>query len=215
LVLSTSGQAITDNIITQSQQEPPLRMSEPLEEVVADLESFIPAYMHQEDIPGVSVALIRNGEVVWTEGFGVANALIKKPVTQETLFEVASNSKVVTAYIALRLVDQGKLSLDVPLNAYLTEPWLPPSEYRDIITLRHVLSHNSGLGHNSLSRDSLFAPGQGYSYSAIGFLYLQAVIEQITDQSPSRIRPSVTFLAARSLLLSAFLRKARKKIMAT
>jgi len=76
-------------------------MSEPLEEVVADLETFIPAYMDQEDIPGVSVALIRNGEVVWTEGFGVANALIKKPVTQETLFEVASNSKVVTAYIAL------------------------------------------------------------------------------------------------------------------
>lgn len=169
-------------------------MSEPLEEVVADLESFIPAYMHQEDIPGVSVALIRNGEVVWTEGFGVANALTKKPVTQETLFEVASNSKVVTAYIALRLVDQGKLSLDEPLNAYLTEPWLPPSEYRDTITLRHVLSHNSGLGHNSLSRDSLFAPGQGYSYSAIGFLYLQAVIEQITDQSLEEVAQKMVFV---------------------
>jgi len=169
-------------------------MSEPLEEVVADLESFIPAYMHQEDIPGVSVALIRNGEVVWTEGFGVANALTKKPVTQETLFEVASNSKVVTAYIALRLVDQGKLSLDEPLNAYLTEPWLPPSEYRDTITLRHVLSHNSGLGHNSLSRDSLFAPGQGYSYSAIGFLYLQAVIEQVTDQSLEEVAQKLVFV---------------------
>jgi CubicO group peptidase (beta-lactamase class C family) len=162
-------------------------MSEPLEEVVADLESFIPAYMHQEDIPGVSVALIRNGEIVWTEGFGVANALIKKPVTQETLFEVASNSKVVTAYIALRLVDQGKLSLDEPLNAYLTEPWLPPSEYRDTITLRHVLSHNSGLGH-------IFAPGQGYYYSAIGFLYLQAVIEQVTGQSLEEVAQKMVFV---------------------
>lgn len=193
LVLSTSGQSITDNIITQSQQEPPLRMSEPLEEVVADLESFIPAYMRQEDIPGVAVALIRDGEVVWVEGFGVENAFTKKPVTQETLFEVASNSKVVTAYIALRLVDQGKLSLDEPLNAYLTEPWLPPSEYRDTINLRHVLSHNSGLGHLTLDRDSVFPPGQGYSYSAVGFLYLQSVIEEVTGQSYEEVAQEMVF----------------------
>jgi CubicO group peptidase (beta-lactamase class C family) len=129
-----------------SQQEPPLRLSEPLEVIVADLESFIPEYMRQEDIPGVAIALIRDGEVVWTEGFGVTNALTRQPVTAETLFEVASNSKVVTAYIALRMVDQGLLSLDEPLNAYLPEPWLPPSEYRDAITLRHVSLTLQDLG---------------------------------------------------------------------
>jgi len=175
------------------QQEPPLRMSEPVEDLVADLESYIPEYMREKDIPGVAIALIRDGEVVWTEGFGVTNTLTRQPVTAETLFEVASNSKVVTAYVALRLVDQGLLSLDEPLNAYLPEPWLPPSEYRDAITLRHVLSHSSGLGHGTLSRDSLFAPGRGYSYSAVGFQYLQVVIEQVTGRSLEQVAQEMVF----------------------
>ena len=175
------------------QQELPLRVSEPVDVVVADLESFIPEYMSEYDIPGVGIALIRDGEVAWTEGFGVANTLTRRPVTAETLFEVASNSKVVTAYIALRLVDQGLLSLDEPLNAYLSEPWLPPSEYRDAITLRHVLSHSSGLDHGTLSRDSLFAPGSGYSYSAVGFQYLQVVIEEVTGQSLEDVAQEMVF----------------------
>jgi len=176
-----------------SQQEPPLRLSEPVEDIVADLESYITEYMREKDIPGVAIALIRDGEVVWTEGFGVANTLTRQPVTAETLFEVASNSKVVTAYIALRLVDQGLLSLDEPLNTYLPEPWLPPSEYRDAITLRHVLSHSSGLDHGTLSRESLFAPGRGYSYSAVGFQYLQVVIEQVTGQSLEHVAQEMVF----------------------
>ena len=97
------------------------------------------------------------------------------------------------AYIALRLVDQGLLSLDEPLNSYLPEPWLPASEYRDVITMRHVLSHTSGLGHLTNSRDSLFAPGLGYSYSAIGFHYLQAVIEQVTGQSLEEVAQEILF----------------------
>jgi CubicO group peptidase (beta-lactamase class C family) len=140
------------------EQETPLRLAEPAESIVADLERFIPDYMREEEIPGVTIALIREGEVVWTGGFGVANTLTRRPVSPDTLFEVASNSKVLTAYLALRLVDQGQLGLDEPLNAYLPEPWLPPSEYRDAITLRHVLSHSSGLSHNTASRESLFAP---------------------------------------------------------
>jgi CubicO group peptidase (beta-lactamase class C family) len=83
-----------------SQEEPPLRLSEPTEAIVADLESYIPGYMREQGIPGVGIALIRDGEVVWTEGFGVANAITRQPVTPETAFEVASNSKVVTAYTA-------------------------------------------------------------------------------------------------------------------
>jgi CubicO group peptidase (beta-lactamase class C family) len=187
-----SGQA--DMTLAQASQDAlPLRLSEPIEAVVADLEAFIPEYMREQNIPGVGIALIRDGEVVWTEGFGVANAFTREAVSPDTVFEVASNSKVVTAYIALRLVDQGLLSLDEPLNAYLPEPWLPASEYRDFITLRHVLSHTSGLGHSTTSRDSLFAPGLGYSYSAIGFQYLQAVIEQVTGQSLEEVAQETVF----------------------
>jgi CubicO group peptidase (beta-lactamase class C family) len=149
--------------------------------------------MREQDIPGVAIALIGDGETVWTEGFGVANAFTRRPITPQTLFEVASNSKVVTAYIALRLVDQGRLSLDGPLNAYLSEPWLPLSEYRDAITLRHVLSHSSGLGHSPTNRQNLFAPGRGYSYSAIGFQYLQAVIEHVTGQSLEQVAQELVF----------------------
>jgi CubicO group peptidase (beta-lactamase class C family) len=172
--------------------EPPLRLSEPVDAVIADLESYIPEYMQDKNIPGVSIALIREGQIVWTEGFGVVNAITRQPVTPETVFEVASNSKVATAYIALRLVDQGKLSLDEPLNAYLSEPWLPPSEYRDTITLRHVLSHSSGLG--KIGRESLFAPGRGYYYSGSGLHYLQAVIEQVTGQSLEDLGQEMVFV---------------------
>jgi CubicO group peptidase (beta-lactamase class C family) len=178
-----------------SRQEQPLRLSETAEAVIADLEGYIPEYIDQENIPGIAIALIRDGETLWTAGFGITNTLTAKPVTPETLFEVASNSKVITAYIALQLVDQGKLSLDEPLNAYLSQPWLPSSEYRDSITLRHVLSHRSGLGANiTLSRHSLFAPGDGYYYSGIGFMYLQEVIEQVTGQSLEDIAQQMVFV---------------------
>jgi CubicO group peptidase (beta-lactamase class C family) len=175
------------------QQVPPLRLSEPIEEIVADLERFVPEYMREEMIPGAALALIRDEKVAWTGGFGIANTVTQEPITPETVFEVASNSKVVTAYLALRLVDQGLLSLDEPLNASLHEPWLPPSEHRDVISLRHVLSHSSGLGHSTTSRESLFAPGRGYSYSAIGYQYLQAVIEEVSGQGLEEIARQMAF----------------------
>ncbi len=178
---------------TPPQQVSLLRSSEPVEAIVADLEKFVPEYMREQNIPGVGIALIRDGKAVWTKGFGVANTITRRPITPETVFEVASNSKVVTAYIALRLVDQGLLSLDKPLNAYLPEPWLPPSKYRDAITLRHVLSHSSGLGHSTTSRESLFPPGRGYSYSAIGIQYAQAVIEQVTGQPLEQVAQEMVF----------------------
>jgi CubicO group peptidase (beta-lactamase class C family) len=173
--------------------ESPLRLSETVGDVVADLESFVPEYLRAEEVPGAAVALIRDGKVVWTEGYGVANAITGEPVTPDTLFEVASNSKVVTAYVALRLVDQGVLSLDEPLNAYLPEPWLHPSEYQDEITLRHVLSHTSGLGHGTGEKDVRFVPGSGYSYSAGGYLYLQEVIEAVTGRSLDAVAEEMVF----------------------
>jgi len=62
--------------------------------------------MEQEGVPGVAIVLVRDGRAVWAEEFGVTNVLTGKPVTPDATFKVASNSKVVTAYIALRLVDQ-------------------------------------------------------------------------------------------------------------
>jgi CubicO group peptidase (beta-lactamase class C family) len=173
--------------------ESALRLTEPLEAVVHDLESHVPDYIAQQHVPGIAIALIRDGEVVWASGFGVSNVITGAPVTADTLFEVASNTKVISSYLALRLVDQGRLDLDHPLNDYLAEPFLPQPEYRDAVTLRHVLSHSSGLGHSTLSRELLFPPGRGYSYSAIGFLYLQRVLDQVTGQSLDELGKELVF----------------------
>ena len=171
----------------------PMRVNEPLETVVADLEAFIPAYMEQEGVPGVGIALVRDGRVAWSGEFGVTNVLTGKPVTSDSTFKVASNSKVVTAYIALRLVDQGLLALDEPLDNYLSKPYLVQEEYRPVVTLRHTLSHTSGMGHDSISRKLRFRPGAGYAYSANGFLYTQAVMEEVTGRSLEELGQEMVF----------------------
>jgi CubicO group peptidase (beta-lactamase class C family) len=134
-------------------------------------------------------------EVVWADGFGVANTITGEPVTADTVFEVASNSKVVTAYTALRLVEQGLLSLDEPVGTYLSEPWLPPSEYREQITLRHLASHSSGLTDNLLPLDKsiIFKPGSDFLYSGVGALYIQEVIEQVTGQPLDEVANAIVF----------------------
>ena len=172
---------------------PPLRVDEPLQTVIADLEAFIPAYMEEQGVPGVAIALVRDGRVVWTEGFGVTNVLTGKPVTPNTTFRVASNSKVVTAYIALRLVDQGVIALDEPLDGYLSKPFLPQEEYRPVVTLRQTLSHTSGMGRTGISRKVRFPPGAGYSYSPSGYAYIQKALEAVTGKSLEELGQELVF----------------------
>jgi CubicO group peptidase (beta-lactamase class C family) len=164
---------------------PTVRWSEPADTIIADLKHYIPERMRDGGVPGLAISLIHGGEVVWTEGFGVANTIGRQPVTPETVFEVASNSKVIAAYTALRLVEQGELSLDEPLTAYLSEPWLLPSEHGDQITLRHLASHSSGLGDDVFLVDKgiAFEPGSDFLYSGVGALYVQEAIEQVTGKS--------------------------------
>lgn len=162
----------------------PLRISEPVDSVVADLESYIPDRMNEAGVPGLAIALIRDGRIVWTDGFGVANRLTGEPVSSKTVFEAASISKVVNAYTALRLVEEGELSLDEPAHTYLEEPWLPPSAPADKITLRHLLSHSSGLGDDTFFKNKriAFEPGAGFLYSGIGAEYARALIEQVSER---------------------------------
>ena len=89
------------------------------EVAIARLTRDIPMLLKESDVPGLSIALVRNGKLVWSKAFGIANTDTKKPVTNETVFEAASLSKPVFAYAVLKLVDEGKLNLDTPLNKYL------------------------------------------------------------------------------------------------
>ena len=172
-------------------QELPLRFSEPIDTIITGLETFIPNYMKNENIPGVQIALIQDGIIAWTEGFGLKNTITRKPVTSSTLFEVASLSKVVTAYMALKLVDEGEISLAKPLHNYLSEEWLPPSPFRDSIKLNHVLSHSSGLP--KISKDIMFKPGTAYYYSANGFNLVKEVMEEVTEESFEELAQRLVF----------------------
>src|ERR1700680_179106 len=98
------------NLHSHSQQVPLANMS------IARLEKDIPRLLKESDVPGLTIALIRDGRLVWSGAFGLANADTKKRVTPNTVFEAASLSKPVFAYAVLKLVDEGKLILDTPLN---------------------------------------------------------------------------------------------------
>jgi CubicO group peptidase (beta-lactamase class C family) len=153
---------------------------------IAHLEKNIPELMKKADIPGMSVALIRDGKLVWSNVFGLMNASTKKPVTPETVFEAASLSKPVFAYGVLKLVDEGKLNLDTPLNKYLGNNYDVVDDSRiNLITARRVLSHTSGFPNwrdNDNTKTLLihFTPGEKWSYSGEGMVYLSRVVEKIT-----------------------------------
>jgi len=73
--------------------------------------------MEHYGIPGASIAVIHNGKIAWTKGYGVTDKESKTPVTTQTLFQAAATSMPVTAYGALRLVEQNKLDLDENINS--------------------------------------------------------------------------------------------------
>jgi CubicO group peptidase (beta-lactamase class C family) len=153
------------------------------------LDKDIPQLMEKADIPGMSMALVRNGELVWTGAFGVMNADTKKKVTSETVFEAASLSKPVFAYGVLKLVDEGRLNLDTPLNKYLGNNYDVVGDERiNLITARRVLSHTSGFPNwrsdgGSKNLPILFMPGEKFSYSGEGIVYLSEVVKKITGMS--------------------------------
>lgn len=103
--------------------------------------------MQAYGVPGISVAVIHKGRLDWARGWGVRDANDCTPVTADTVFQSASISKVVTAVLALRLVERGKLTLDQDMNRHLRTWRLPAIETggQQKITLRDLLSHTAGL----------------------------------------------------------------------
>jgi CubicO group peptidase (beta-lactamase class C family) len=153
--------------------------------IVKRLEHDIPALLKKGDVPGISIAYVSNGHVAWHRAFGVANAKTKVPVTDNSVFEAASLSKPVVAYAVMKLVDQGKLDLDEPLIQYLPAPYPDVYDTRiKLITARHILSHTSGFPNwrNSDTLKIFFNPGDRFSYSGEGFVYLSKVIESISGE---------------------------------
>jgi CubicO group peptidase (beta-lactamase class C family) len=106
----------------------------------------IGSLMVLHSVPGVSVAVIRDFELGYVEVHGVASEMSQEPVTHTTLFQAASISKPVSAVAAMRLVQEGKFSLDADINTYLASWQVPDNEFLNTekVTLRRILSHTAG-----------------------------------------------------------------------
>lgn len=160
--------------------------------------------------PGVSIALINGGRIEWARGYGVLEAGGKESVTQETLFQAASISKSLSAMLALRLVEQGKLDLDSDVNQRLVSWKIPENEFtrEQKVTLRRLLAHTAGvtvpgfLGYpvdkalpnlrqilegekpaNSRPIRVDTKPGAGFRYSGGGYVILQQLMMDVTGKS--------------------------------
>lgn len=152
------------------------------------LQEQIPGLMAAEAVPGLSLVLLREGEIFWHGVFGVESSLTGEPVTADTMFEAASLSKPVFAYAALKLCETGTLDLDEPLAGYIAEPYLPDEPRLDLLTARQVLCHTSGFPNWRPKGEPLkmhLTPGERFSYSGEGYMYLQAALAEITGQEPA------------------------------
>ena len=161
------------------------------------------------NIPEISIAFFKGGRVDWARGYGLADKTINKPVTPDTLFQAASISKSVTAFAALRLVQQGKLSLDEDVNLKLVSWKVPDNEFTktEKVTLRRLLSHTAGMtvpsvgGHQAgesmpttvqvLNGENTSngpvrverVPGREFRYSGGGYVVVQQLMTDVTQKS--------------------------------
>src|SRR4030095_15330075 len=110
--------------------------------VTARIDRYIASQMHRYKIPGMSVAIVRNGKVSILKSYGLANVELGVPVKPETIFQSGSIGKQFTAAAIMILVQEGKLSLDDKISKYLSGT---PDSWQDI-TIKHLLTHTSGLG---------------------------------------------------------------------
>jgi CubicO group peptidase (beta-lactamase class C family) len=171
------------------------------------IDDYITAQMERLHIPGVSLAIVRNAGLIKAQGYGFANLELKAPATKDTVYEIGSTPKQFTATAILMLVEEGKAHLDDAITKYFPEA---PQAWHGI-TIRHLLSHTSGIQNHvavphwldvfrtnlafetSPPRDELlkmffklpleFQPGASWAYDNIGYYLLGIIIEKATGKS--------------------------------
>ncbi len=182
--------------------------------------------MKSLNIVGVSVAVIHNYEIHWAKGYGVLDKAGKQPVTAQTLFQAGSISKPVAAAAALKLVEDGKLSLDEDVNAKLKSWKVPENEFTtdQKVTLRRLVSHTAGLtvhgfpgyeagspvpsvpdvldGRKPANTPAVrvnVVPGSMWRYSGGGYTIMQLLLTDVTGKSfPDLVRETVLSKASMS-----------------
>lgn len=174
----------------------------PLDEFTAHLDERIPALMRLYHIPGSSIAIVKDGMLVWSGAYGYADLASGRKLTTDTPMRVQSISKSVTAWAVIKLAEQGKIDLDSPVAKYLKSWPFPPSEFStEEITVRQLLSHTAGLPlgdiftiyspeeampslQEKLTEEAvpMRRPGTAFSYSNTGYNLLELLIQEATGQ---------------------------------
>ena len=164
--------------------------------VIARLQSLIPELMHEGEVPGLAIALVQDGEGVWSAGFGVKNAKTRERVDDDTVFEAASLGKPVFAYAVFKLVDAGKLDIDKPLCRYWPAGCDAGADPRmSQVTARHVLSHTTGLPNwRNGALEIHFTPGERFSYSGEGYVFLSRAVEHIAGEPINELMTRTVFV---------------------
>lgn len=168
-------------------------------------------------LPGISVAVVDNYEIIFTYSGGLKDTKLKTKVSSETSFNAASISKPVVATLAVMLSEKGVLDLDAPVSNYLKSWTIPTSEFNknQSITLRHLLTHTAGTSHsgyasnhsgdviptiaeilNSYKNEGItvtFEPGTSWKYSGGGYLIAQLAIEDVTGKTIAKLAADMIF----------------------
>ena len=145
---------------------------------------MVARFQEMAAIPGISFASNNKQNIVTSVALGYANTDTKKIVDGRTIFQAASLSKPVLAYIVLQMVQRDEISLDTPLFEIVENERITNKDWAKLITPRLVLSHQTGLpnwGGDQLTLN--FKPGTSYNYSGEGYVYLQQTLEKITGLS--------------------------------
>lgn len=162
-----------------------------------EVDDFVKAQVFERGIPGVSIAVVRDGQLVKAQGYGLANVELNAPATADTVYQSGSVGKQFTATLVMMLVEEGKLKLDESIRTYMPEA---PATWQGI-TVRHLLSHTAGVSnklYNDLdmrqdyTEEELFKrivalpldfqPGEKWSYSNCGYLTLGFLIHRVTGK---------------------------------
>ena len=178
------------------------------ESLAAALDADMPGLLKAYRVPGATIALVADGKLSWSQGYGLADKENDVPASTDTVYQIASISKTIAAWGVMRLVEQRQIDLDAPAIDYLYRWQLPDSSYNiEGVTVRRLLSHNAGLNvhgypgyppdaplpslEDSLSGQAgttapvqLFTePGSTFSYSGGGYTILQLIVEEVSGQS--------------------------------
>ena len=190
-------------------------------ELVQALDKEVPERMKEKNDPGMAMVIFDKGEIIYNKGLGYADVKAKRPVTDETGFNIGSISKLFTAWGVMKLVQDGKVDLDAPVEQYIKRWKIPASAFDSKkVTLRALLSHTAGLSvhgypgfrstqklpsleaslngangdaHEDEPVEIIIAPQTKFQYSGGGYTILQLMIEEVTGQSFARYMEKTVF----------------------